>query len=252
MLITTVAALILAPPAIKEVTFKVEGVERRALAHTPAKTTNAPLVFIWHGHGGSAEHSSRAYSIHTEWPEAVVLYMHGLPTPGMTDPEGLKRGWQRARLDQGDRDLKLYDAALAWAKKEYGIDPKRVYSGGHSNGGAFTYLLWATRHETLAAVAPSAAVFGRNALEAKPLPALIIAGEKDELVKFDFQMRSLRYVFNLNRCSSVGTPAGEMMKMHKAEAGGADVLTYIYPGGHTMPTDTGKKMVAFFRQHKRS
>ena len=45
---------------------------------------------------------------------------------------------------------------LARLKTDYKVDDKRIYSTGHSNGGGFTYLLWAARGDVFAAFAPSA------------------------------------------------------------------------------------------------
>ena len=66
------------------------------------------------------------------------------------------------------------------------VDEKRIYSTGHSNGGAFTYLLWAERGDVFAAMAPSAAV-RRKFDRLKPKPVMHLAGEKDALVKYQWQ-----------------------------------------------------------------
>src|SRR5437879_3135930 len=106
--------------------------------------------------------ASRMFAYHTVWPEAVVVYPRGLNTPGrLTDPEGKKPGWQFAVGDHGDHDLKLFDAMLASLQQDYHTDGKRIYATGHSNGGGFTYLLWAARSDRFAAFAPSGAVFVR-------------------------------------------------------------------------------------------
>src|SRR5437879_6120492 len=78
-------------------TWDVDGVKREAIVYVPSKKTDAkaPLVFDFHGHGGTAKHAARAHHFHETWPEAVVVYMQGLNTPGkLTDPEGKKSGWQ--------------------------------------------------------------------------------------------------------------------------------------------------------------
>ncbi len=55
---------------------------------------------------------------HKHWPEAIVVYMQGLNTPGaLTDPDGKRPGWQKTFGDQGDRDLKFFDAVLATLRK---------------------------------------------------------------------------------------------------------------------------------------
>ncbi len=156
-LLAHVSASAAEEPARRE--WSIDGVVREALVYVPAsaKTNAAPVVFAFHGHGGNMRNTVRTFNIHTLWPEAIVVYPQGLNTPGrLTDPEGKKPGWQHGAGDQGDRDLKFFDAMLASLKKDYKVDAKRIYSTGHSNGGGFTYLLWATRGEHFAAFAPSA------------------------------------------------------------------------------------------------
>ena len=101
-------------PARREWT--VDGVVREALVCVPATAgTNASaVVFAFHGHGGSMNNAARMFGYHTLWPEAIVVYMQGLNTPGrLTDPEGKRPGWQKDAGDQGDRDLRFFDAVLA-------------------------------------------------------------------------------------------------------------------------------------------
>ena len=60
--------------------------------------------------------AARSFSYHTIWPEAIVIYMQGLNTPGrLTDAEGKPPGWQAGIADQGDRDLQFFDAVLSSA-----------------------------------------------------------------------------------------------------------------------------------------
>jgi polyhydroxybutyrate depolymerase len=234
-------------------TWSVGGVARTALVATPitpAPSSGAPLVLIFHGHGGTSAHSARTFAIHTHWPDAVVIYAQGLPTPGrLSDPAGQRPGWQHAPGEQGDRDLKFVDAMIEWARSTFSIDQRRIYAGGHSNGGTMTYVLWVARGDVFAALAPSASVFRRDLLRvAKPKPALIIAGEKDELVPFAGQRLSLQAMLRLNGASATGLTWSAGAVLHKAPSG-ADVAAYIHSGDHTMPGDAGALMVKFFKEH---
>ena len=186
-----------ADPALTERSWTVDGLERKALVHTPIAATTAPttsgvpLVFAFHGHGGSMKYAAERFALHKLWPEALVVYMQGLPVSGITDPEGKLPGWQKAPGDQGDRDLHFFDAVLASLEKDVKVDARRIFAMGHSNGGAFTYLLWATRGSVFAAVAPAAAAPGRYFRDLTPLPALQVSGEKDEIVSFQIQKRAM-------------------------------------------------------------
>src|SRR5262249_44526201 len=133
----------LALPLLETKQYLVEGTPRSADIYAPARPSARPaLVFGFHGHGGSAANAARTFHIHELWPEAVVVYLQGLPTPGgRTDAAGLKAGWQVTAGGQGDRDLKFFDAAYSDLTKRFRVDLDRVYAIGHSNGGRFVYLL---------------------------------------------------------------------------------------------------------------
>jgi polyhydroxybutyrate depolymerase len=197
----TTASVVRAADALMPREWKVDGIAREALVYAPAnaKTVPAPVVFVFHGHGGNMNNTVRTFGIHTRWPEAIVVYPQGLKTPGrLTDPEGKKPGWQHSVGAQGDRDLKFFDAMLKSLKKDYEVDDKHIFSTGHSNGGGFTYLLWAARGERFAAFAPSAAAC-TFLTKLKPKPALHLAGTNDELVKFTWQKMTIDGLLKLNQ-----------------------------------------------------
>ncbi|HET7626392.1 MAG TPA: prolyl oligopeptidase family serine peptidase [Verrucomicrobiae bacterium] len=236
-------------PTLKKWT--VDGVVREALIFAPAPgKTPAPVIFAFHGHGGSMRFAARKYNFQSLWPEALVVYMQGLDTPGrLTDPKGTRTGWQAGAGDQQDRDLKFFDAVLATLKSEYHVDTKRIYATGHSNGGSFTYLLWAKRGETFAAVAPSSAVDSRDFSLLKPKPVFHVAGENDPLVKFSWQQRMINALRSLNQCGAGATFSGDKRCTIYSSKIGAPVVTFIHPGGHEFPEDARKLIVKFFKQH---
>lgn len=246
--------------------WKVDGVTREALVHIPAmaKTNAAPVVFAFHGHGGSMRNAARMFGYHTEWPETIVVYMQGLNTPGkLTDPEGKKPGWQHGLGAENDRDLKFFDVVLASLKKENKVDAKRIYATGHSNGGGFSYLLWEARGKEFAAFAPSAAL-ARSLVENKtiantnsisgnraffPKPVLHVAGEKDSLVKFSWQKLMMEALRKHNQCGagkSWGNENGCTIYESKVDA---PVVTYIHSGTHKFPAEAPALIVKFFKEH---
>ncbi|MHB8897786.1 MAG: CE1 family esterase [Thermoguttaceae bacterium] len=246
----------------------VDGIKREALVYVPAAaaTTPCPVVFAFHGHGGTMDRFARATAYHRLWPEAIAVSMQGLNTPGaLTDPEGKKPGWQKAEGEQGDRDLKFFDAVLSSLKADHKVDEKRIYATGHSNGGGFTYLLWSARGDVFAAVAPCAAAaligevpddlpaalasLAERAKKArknlKPKPVLHMAGENDPLVRFSWQKRTIDGLLKLNGCGE-GTPWGEHCTLYPSETG-TPVVTYIHPGRHEVPPDVPAVIVKFFK-----
>jgi len=236
---------------VQRASLNVDGVERTALVYAPAnaKATNLPVVFVFHGHGGSAQNAMLTFHIQREWPEAIVAYMQGLDTPGqLTDPQGNRAGWQAAMGDQGDRDLKFFDAMLAKLEKDYPVDTKRVYCTGHSNGGGFTYLLWLARPDVFAAVAPSSAA-AKYAAQLKPKPALIMGGQDDPLVKFAWQKLTMEAVRVVNGCAAAGEPWEKQGTIYPSK-GGTPLVTFVYPGGHTFNAAAPGLIVKVFKERE--
>lgn len=233
----------------------VDGVKREALVCLPDGIANGerkpvPVVFAFHGHGGSMRQASRSFPIHRLWPEALVVYPQGLPTPSaLVDREGRQAGWQGKAGAQDDRDLKFFDVMLADLRTRYPVDEKRIYATGHSNGGLFTYLLWAERGDTFAAFAPSAALLAAGFSKAPPKPVLHIGSPQDPLVKFSWQERMLDTVLALNGCGPLKPDAtGYTVYPSKKNA---EVAIYLHDGGHRYPEAAPALIVAFFKSHAR-
>jgi polyhydroxybutyrate depolymerase len=242
-----------AEPALATREWTVDAVVRKALVHAPAKGAGAaPVVFVFHGHGGTMGHAAMSFGYHRLWPEAVVVYPQGLPTSGMTDPEGKKPGWQKSPGDYADRDLKFFDAMLATLQREQAVDARRIFATGHSNGGQFTYLLWAERGPVFAAVAPSAAAPGLTWFrKLAPKPALHVAGTNDDLVKYAWQERTMTAVRRLNGCAATGeawAKAGTITGTLYPAKGGTPFVSLIYPGTHTYPPEASRLIVKFFQE----
>ena len=230
----------------------VDGVVRQARIYHPAQDRShlAPVVFAFHGHGSTMAAAAEVFAFHTLWPEAIVVYMQGLNTPGVLfDPHGKLSGWHFVGGSQGDRDLKFFDHVLATLCQEDRVDEKRIYATGHSNGGYFTYLLWAARGDRLAACAPTAASAIPVLARLKPKPVLHIAGRNDLSVKFEWQQRSLDRLCELNECGT-GQPwdGGEYCTLYPSKIH-APVVTCIHPDGHGNPPDASAMIVKFFQEN---
>jgi len=252
---TSAAALLSPPSGLAWREFTIEGVRREALVYAPARarTNPAPVVFVFHGHGGNARQAARSFALHQHWAEAIVVYPQGLNTPGrLTDPDGRRPGWQSAAGDQGDRDLKFFDIILAWLQREYRVEPGRICVTGHSNGGAFCYLLWAERGDVLAALAPSAASASPAMVARwKPKPVLHLAGRNDPLVKFVWQQWTMAAVRRVNGCDQAGRSWGERATLYPSTTG-AVMAAFIHEGGHAFPSDGGATIARFFVEHARA
>ncbi len=232
-------------------TIQIDGVAREFVAiRRGSKEKPAPVVFAFHGHGGNMRNAARSFRYHELWEDATVVYMQGLNTPGRTDPEGKKPGWQKVIDDQNGRDLRFFDSLLTKLRAEGRVDEQRIFCSGHSNGGAFTYLLWATHPGLFAAIGPSASGFAgtkgidRNAW--KPTPILHVVGTEDPIVNPEGQERSIAFMRTLNGCEEPkDRPLG---LIESTSTKGAPVVVYRYQGGHSFPKDAPEKIITFFKR----
>jgi len=230
----------------------VDGVKREALVYVPdtAKKTAAPLVFVWHGHGGGMRHSALAFPFHTQWPEAIVVHPQGLPTPSaLVDPEGKKSGWQQKRGEQNDRDITFFDAMLKSLKADYKVDDRNIFCAGYSNGGMMTFLLWSVYPETFRAFAPCACVALPGVPLNVPKPVFFLMGEADTLVKPEWMRMTVARLQTLNQCETKGKPWEAPGTTLYPSSARAPLVVLTHPGGHTIPPG-GKtsELVRFFKQ----
>lgn len=235
-------------------TFTVDGVQRSAIVYAnsaAARANGAPVVFFFHGHGGTSQFVDRRYQLHTLWREAVCVYPQGLTgVQGITDAEGKLPGWQKNPGELGDRDVKFFDVMLAELQKEYKIDASRIYVMGHSNGGRFVNVLWAMRGEKLAAICSAAGHGGLMVQNARPRSVFMIAGEKDQLVPFAGQRRSMDIVRKLLKTDPAKARTEGLMTTEPG-MNATELVTYIHPGGHEFPKDALPAILAFFGRHSR-
>jgi polyhydroxybutyrate depolymerase len=248
--LTLMTIALAAPPAPEKLI--VDGVERSVIVVKNSKAAppaGAPLIFVFHGHGGTARHSHNRMGVHEHWPEAVVLYPQGLPgVSGITDPDGKQSGWQKNPGELADRDLKFFDTLLTMAKEKLGIDEKRVYVMGHSNGSRFANVIWASRGDKITAIGSSGGHGSGLYIRTQPKPVFFIAGERDTIVPFAGQMRSLE---SLRRFLKTDVEKATVKGKVKVEPGpeGIELATYIHSGGHEWPAAANQLLVEFFQRH---
>ncbi len=243
------AVVVMAAPEPKVLHWTVNGIDRQALVYIPesAKTSATPIIFVFHGHGGNMNMMFRSRGFDKLWPEAIIVSPQGLNTPGrLTDPNGELPGWQKAAGDMNDRDLLFFDAMLKTFHEEYQVDDKRIYATGHSNGGGFTYLLLETRSDILAAAAPSAASAVLALSRIKPKPVMHIMGEKDPLVKPQWQEATIKGMLNINHCSKNGEPYATDATIYPSTTGNPFIV-YKHTGGHVFPQEANAVVIQFFK-----
>jgi len=240
-MLTWIAALLPSQLDLDRVEFDVQGTTRTAMVHRPKSIKGAPVVFVFHGHGGNGRQVSRSYRMHAHWPGALIIYPNGLPTKTPNDPEGKRPGWEITRDPYDNKDLKFFDVMMDWAKKQ-GAKAERVYVTGHSNGGFFSYILWENRASKLAAVAPSAAVFGPQREISTSLPFFAVVGDDDPLVDTNRQLAGIERAKALNSSKTSKTKGKLTIWEGKNPA-----VVYHHKQGHRFPADAGQMIADFFK-----
>ncbi len=82
----------------------------------------------------------------------------------------------------------------------------------------------------------------------KPKPALHIAGEKDPLVKYEWQKLTMEALRKLDGCDAEGSTWAEHSTLYPSKTG-TPVVTFIHPGGHEFPKAAPALIVKFFKEH---
>ena len=215
--------------------WSVGGTKRTAEIFLPTKTEGAPIVFGFHGHGGTGGYCARRWNLQALWPEAIFVYPNGLPTKTPHDLDGGKPGWQMfgGGLLLPNRDLAFFEAMRETAKKEWKVDEKQIYCTGHSNGAGFTYYLWGQKPTLFAALGVVAGAGERLIRNAKPCPLLVIGAKNDPIVKWDQQQAAI--------------DAAKRINSEKAP-----VEVVLHEGGHEYPSTAPEKIIQFFKKHRQS
>jgi polyhydroxybutyrate depolymerase len=245
-----------APEGFVEQSWTIDGVKRTALVRVP-KDAKGPLavVFCWHGHGGRAAQAAGRWGYDQADTTSVLVFPQGLPTVSpLVDKEGRMPGWQTTVGGEGERDMKLFDAMLADIRKSHAIDDRRIYSMGHSNGAAFSYLLWQARPTVLAAIGSVAGSLRGDVKGLPPLPVIHVAGEKDPLVKFAWQQATFAAVRRFNHCVDTAKPwakEGVLEASIYESDRGAPLVTALHPGGHEYPKGSSELIARFFKAQVR-
>lgn len=228
----------------------VDNIERQAIIYIPANATSqsTPVLFDFHGHGGNMQNEFDAHHFEKLWPEAIIIVPQGLKTPGqLVDRAGNYSGWQSGPGTEGDRDLHFFDTMTQYLIRNYTINQKQIFATGHSNGGSFTYQLWAVRGNILAAIAPSAALIGKYTQMVQPKPVMQIMGDSDPLVKPTWQKMTSKFLLRLNNCTTNGNNIGKYATLYPSTTN-TPVLIYEHPGGHIYPKEANAVVVDFFKK----
>ncbi len=150
----------------------------------------AALVLVLHGSRSSSKqvraNAGFEFDLQADRYGLVVAY-----------PDGYEQHWNDCRKDadyaanqQNIDDIAYLRQVIHWFVTERGIDPRRVFVTGHSNGGHMAYRLALEAPELVRAIAPiSASLPVRDSMgcsqSAKPMSVAIFNGTADPINPYE-------------------------------------------------------------------
>ena len=189
-----------ATQADKEIskTIHHEGVKRTYHIHLPPgfrKDKPAPLVLALHGGGGKGRKFDQGT---TQGTLTTAADQRGIV---LVFPEGMNKQWCDGRTEiiknKCHDDVGFISKIIDAMVSAYGIDSRRVYATGISNGGFMSVRLAMDLSEKITAIAPVTAQISK-ALKDKspkrPISVMFVNGTRDPLVPFKGgQIRLFKY-----------------------------------------------------------
>ena len=234
----------------QNLTITVAGQERAYVLFVPTTyngSTAMPLVFAWHGLGGSGTLARQYFGLERAASNgAIFVYPTGLEnSSGQT-------AWT---LTSSGIDVQLFDALRADVASKYCVDTNRVFSTGHSYGGMMTNALGCYRGNVLRAIAPVAGMppFG-NPTCTGPVAAFVVHGDNDATVDFTNGGVATRDLWiRLNTCSATTTPTAvdpSPCVAYQDCSAGHPVHWCVHQNNHNWPSFAGAGIWGFFNGFK--
>jgi polyhydroxybutyrate depolymerase len=256
------------------------GLERTYRLFVPAKPGPHPaLVVVLHGGFGNGDGAAEQTGFDDEARAHGFLAVY---------PDGVGRSWnaftccgpaQRGGVD----DVGFLVRLIGDLRARYGVDPRRVYATGISNGGLMSYALACQASDRIAAIGPVAATMDfAGCSPHRPVSVLHIHGSADQNIPFQGgpgtkgvtpnDWRSVPSTIErwrrLDRCRppSVRRHGDVTLSRSECSGGTAVELDEIQGGGHSWPggermslvldppstaLDASAKLWRFFAAHPR-
>jgi polyhydroxybutyrate depolymerase len=271
LLIPAIAAGAGTPDAPPLSTMQHGGLERTWRLYTPPnldRSRKAPLVMVLHGAGGDSARMvvTTHFNDLADANRFLVAYVDGYEKH-WNDLRGIPE-WS-AHKNNVD-DVGYFSALIDRLVATAGVDAKRVYVTGISNGGLMSHRLGCELADKVAAIAPVVRTFTEKLADgchpARAIPVLMFFGTADKLVPFEGGKQKMGSVetpvlsargtiekwASLDGCKAPARvtkePPKEKLEYQGCRAPGR-VTAYILEGaGHTWPPDASAIIWKFFDQ----
>ncbi|MBS1506610.1 MAG: prolyl oligopeptidase family serine peptidase [Bacteroidetes bacterium] len=186
---------------------------REYIVHVPAqkKREKLPVVFLFHGGGGTARHTISFLGMNAVADTAGFLVVY---------PNGLQKGWNDGRevKKHTHDDIGFIAALIEKIKRDFPVDDQRIFATGISNGGFFSFALALHLSEKFRAIAPVCAsipsVLMNHYTPKNPVPLLLINGTKDPLVPYSGGEVGGKWFKNRGQCTSTDDTIAKFLTLN--------------------------------------
>jgi polyhydroxybutyrate depolymerase len=172
----------------------IDGITRTYHLYNPSQTINKPIVFLFHGNGGSADGIAGLTKVkapYLPWFEIAEKEDLILVIPnGMIGPEK-SQGWNDCRNDAlripATDDVGFINTLLDTLQQIFRYDARKIYMVGTSNGGHFVMRLAQELPHRMTAFASIVATYASSSKcisSSIPVSALYMNGTADPLIPY--------------------------------------------------------------------
>ncbi len=170
-----------------------DAIPRLYMVHVPSQwpaLAKRPLVIALHGGGGSAKAAADYFGLEklAERENFIIAYPQGTGarlagrTLGTWNAGSCCGPAQKNRVD----DVGFIERMINLLKRDFNVDPRRIYVTGMSNGAMMAWRLACDLSHIIAAIAPVASAGTYVSCHPKrPVPTLYIHGLADPCAPFD-------------------------------------------------------------------
>ncbi len=207
-----------------------DGMNREYIIYVPNSydgTSAVPLLFNFHGFGGSASQFLNDADMRAE-AEAnsfILVYPQGSCLNGASH-------WNPCPIDGDNKstadDVGFVEAMISEISSQYNLDMERIYAAGYSNGGMMAYGLANYKSDLIAAVASvSGSMLDCLGDTSHPMPVVHLHGTSDGVVSYNGSndwnsvQSTLDYWTSFN--NTISTPT-----INVDTTGGMTIEHYVY------------------------
>jgi poly(3-hydroxybutyrate) depolymerase len=237
-------------PASGDKTIDVDGTQRAYIVTVPSPyDPDKPhrLIFAWHGLGGTAMQIASSYYGLQPRAEGSAIFIAAQGLAGSGQQSGLA-SWPNT----DDGDITFTRKMLDWAKMNYCIDTKRVFSIGMSNGGLMSNIVGCELGDSFRAIV---AMSGGGPMGyamkscSGQIAVWISHGNMDDNVPFSYGEMSRDYWTMANHCGTSTMPVmpGTCLEYQDCDTG-FPVQFSEFDGGHMVPSFASEAGWNFFAQ----